>query len=288
MSKWIPAMAAAMTAAGALFFARSQYERDQLVTEYFEIHSSKIGGKKTRLVFLTDLHDKEFGPDNVRLMDAIRKAEPDYVLVGGDMMVAKGNGDLTRSLKFLGALSKEFPVICANGNHEIRLRNERHTYGDKYSQYRSALKEMGIRFVSDSKLALTDQIDLYGVNLLPEHYKPGYPKMRAGFMEKVLGQPDEEKFILLLAHSPMFFREYEAWGADLTLSGHFHGGTIRLPLVGGVMTPQYQFFFPWCAGSFTGRKGKELIVGRGLGTHSVNIRFNDKPQVVVVDIMEKN
>ena len=82
----------------------------------------------------------------------------------------------------------------------------------------------------------------------------------------------------------MFFKEYADWGADLTLSGHFHGGTIRLPLIGGVMTPQFQFFFPWCAGQFEGEHGRKLIVGRGLGTHSVNIRFNDKPQVVVVDV----
>ena len=288
MKNWIPVLAAVTAAAGGLFFARSQYERDQLTTEYFEIHSPKIKGSKTRVVFLTDLHDKEFGPDNVRLLDAIREAKPDHVLIGGDMMVAKGNGDLTRALKFLKTLSKEFSVICANGNHEIRLRDQKEVYGDKYSQYRRALSEMGIRFLSDSKLKLTDEIDLYGVNLLKENYKPGYPKMKKGFMEKVLGQPDQETFTLLLAHSPMYFREYEAWGADLTLSGHFHGGTIRLPFVGGVMTPQYQFFFPWCAGLFTGLQGKKLLVGRGLGTHSVNIRFNDKPQVVVVDIKNKD
>ena len=105
-------------------------------------------------------------------------------------------------------------------------------------------------------------------------------------MKETLGEPDPEKFCLLLAHSPLFFEEYAAWGADLTLSGHFHGGTIRLPLVGGVMTPQYQFFYPRCAGYFEllgkGREKSRMIVGRGLGTHSINIRLNDKPQVVVV------
>ena len=95
-----------------------------------------------------------------------------------------------------------------------------------------------------------------------------------------------EGSIFLLAHSPLFFEEYAAWGADLTLSGHFHGGTIRLPVLGGVMTPQYQFFYPRCAGEFElpGRWGERsrMIIGRGLGTHSINIRLNDKPQVVVI------
>jgi predicted MPP superfamily phosphohydrolase len=72
----------------------------------------------------------------------------------------------------------------------------------------------------------------------------------------------------------------------LTLSGHFHGGTIRLPYLGGVMTPQYQFFLPYCAGEFRS-DGKDMIVSRGLGTHSINIRLNNKPQVVVVDLKRK-
>lgn len=288
IKKMFPWLAATAAVAGGLFLLRSEYERDQLVTEYFTIYSPKIKGEGKRLVFLTDLHDKEFGPDNERLLNAIREARPDMVLVGGDMMVAKGVGDLTISLKFLKQLSEEFPVICANGNHEIRLRNERGTYGDKYRQYRQALNEMGITFLSDRKTGLAEDIDLYGLNLLPEYYKPGYPKMKAGFVEKVLGKTDEEKFSLLLAHSPMFFDEYAEWGADLTLSGHFHGGTIRLPFIGGVMTPQYQFFFPWCSGLYEGMQGRKMIVGRGLGTHSINIRFNDKPQVIVVDLKNKN
>ena len=108
--------------------------------------------------------------------------------------------------------------------------------------------------------------------------------MEPGFMERALGKPDEKRFSILLAHSPVFFEEYAAWGADLTLSGHFHGGTIRLPVLGGVMTPQYQFFYPRCAGEFTDEKGRRMLVGRGLGTHSINIRFCDKPQVLVVKL----
>lgn len=284
MKRIIPGLAAAGIAAGGLFLLRSEYERDQLAVEFFEIRSPKIKGGGKRFVFLTDLHDKEFGKDNERLLAAVREAKPDVVLAGGDLMVAKGIGDLTISLKLLRALSEEFPVVCANGNHEIRLRNEKKTYGNKYSEYRQTLREMGIVFLSDSHISVGEDIELYGLNLLPEHYKPGYPKMKAGFMEKVLGHPDEEKFTLLLAHSPMFFKGYAAWGADLTLSGHFHGGTIRLPIVGGVMTPQYQFFYPWCAGLFDEEQGRRMLVGRGLGTHSVNIRFCDKPQVVVVDV----
>lgn len=281
--KWMTALAAVF---GGMCLLRSKYERDQLVTEYFEIHSPKIKGENKRIVFLSDLHDKEFGTGNERLLEAIRGAKPDAVLIGGDMMVAKGIGDLDVSLSFLEKLTKEFLVFYANGNHEMRLRDEKETYGEKYLVYRKKMWQLGVIFLPDTHVGLSDDINLYGLELKADYYDPGYPKMDPGYMDQVFAKPDAGKFNILLAHSPMFFREYEAWGADLTLSGHFHGGTIRIPGLGGLMTPQYQFFFPWCAGLFEGKRGSKLLVSRGLGTHSINIRLNNKPQVVVVDILK--
>ena len=78
-------------------------------------------------------------------------------------------------------------------------------------------------------------------------------------------------------------KEAEALGADLMLSGHFHGGTIRLPYLGGLMTPQLQFFTKEVTGSFE-HGGTAMIVNRGLGTHSVKIRLNDRPEISVIDI----
>ena len=141
-------------------------------------------------------------------------------------------------------------------------------------------------YLSNEAADLDSDIRVYGLDLPKIAYRPRSGEIPEGLLKETMGEPDPEKFCLLLAHSPLFFEEYAAWGADLTLSGHFHGGTIRLPLVGGVMTPQYQFFYPRCAGYFElpgkGREKSRMIVGRGLGTHSINIRLNDKPQVVVV------
>lgn len=280
---WLMASAAA---AGGLFLLRSEYERGCLVTDEYVIRSPKLRGEGKTFVFLTDLHDKEFGKGNKVLLEAIRKARPDAVLVGGDMMVAKGEGDLTVSLGLLEALAGEFPVYCGNGNHELRMRRETEIYGTKYREYRSALRKLGVVYLSDSRVELGEDFALYGLDLPARYYRPGTPRMEQGFMDRALGAPDGDRFTILLAHSPVFFKEYGAWGADLTLAGHFHGGTIRLPLLGGVMTPQYQFFYPWCAGEFSLENGSRMIVGRGLGTHSVNIRFRNKPQVVVVRIQK--
>ena len=272
---------------GAGCLARSRYERDCLVTEKYRIASEKIHGQGKTIVFLTDLHNKEFGEENSRLLETVRKTKPDAVLFGGDGMVAKrGNSDVRIPLALLTELAKEFPVYCGNGNHESRMVWKTDVYGETYEHYRMALEDAGIRYLSNKAADLDSDIRIYGLDLPKSAYLPRSGEIPEGLLKETLGEPDPEKFCLLLAHSPLFFEEYAAWGADLTLSGHFHGGTIRLPLVGGVMTPQYQFFYPRGAGYFElpgkGREKSRMIVGRGLGTHSINIRLNDKPQVVVV------
>ena len=272
---------------GAGCLARSRYERDCLVTEKYRIASEKIHGQGKTIVFLTDLHNKEFGEENSRLLETVRKVKPDAVLFGGDGMVAKrGNSDVRIPLALLTELAKEFPVYCGNGNHESRMLWKSEIYGETYENYRTALENAGIRYLSNEAADLDSDIRIYGLDLPKSAYLPRSGEIPEGLLKETLGEPDPEKFCLLLAHSPLFFEEYAAWGADLALSGHFHGGIIRLPLVGGVMTPQYQFFYPRCAGYFElpgkEREKSRMIVGRGLGTHSINIRLNDKPQVVVV------
>lgn len=145
---------------------------------------------------------------------------------------------------------------------------------------------MGAVCLEDSSAMLDEDIRITGVDLDEKFYKKiffGRPvSMERGYLEKKLGKAgEEEAFQILLAHSPLYFEAYASWGADLTLSGHYHGGTIRIPGLGGVMTPQYQFFLPQCAGTF--RKGEKImVVSRGLGTHSINIRLNNRPQLVVL------
>ena len=143
-------LAAGAIAFGAGCLARSRYERDCLVTEEYRIVSEKIHGPEKTIVFLTDLHNKEFGDQNCRLLDAVRKVKPDAVLSGGDGMVAKkGNSDVEIPRKLLTELAKEFPVYCGNGNHECRLLWKSDIYGDTYENYRTTLENAGIRYLSN-------------------------------------------------------------------------------------------------------------------------------------------
>ena len=94
---------------------------------------------------------------------------------------------------------------------------------------------------------------------------------------------DKSHYNILLAHSPLFIKDYAKCGVDLTLCGHFHGGTVRLPYGIGVMTPQFHFFSRLVVGMK--RFGEMVeIIGAGLGTHSINIRLNDMSELIVINL----
>ena len=283
--KVISALLAAGAAGAAGGLARSRYERDCLTVEETEIISPKIKKART-VVFLSDLHDKEFGRENERLFQVLRDVRPDLVLIGGDTMVAKAGAaklDVTeRLLDGLCRILKEdgssgpaasFRIFYGNGNHEQRMRRERTVYGSLYGEFQALLKAYGICYLSNSTVQSGDDICISGLDIDQKYYRDLVPaRMKAEYLTKHLGNADRSRFQILMAHSPLFFDACADWGADLTLSGHFHGGTIRIPGLGGVMTPQYQFFLPVCAGTFE-QNGRYMIVSRGLGTHSINIRI---------------
>ena len=277
--------AGALTAV-AVCLVRSQYERKTLSLEETWITSSKIKKEKT-FVFLSDLHDNSFGPENEELLDAIAGIKPDAVFIGGDLMVTKGIGDTRVSLSLLRRLAARYPVFYGNGNHESRMKWEREIYGRKYEAYRNQLKEWGVRYLENDTVFWDEDVAVSGLDLAQRFYQKAFFRkpepMDVRYITKRLGEADEKRFQVLLAHSPLYFDTYARWGADLTLAGHFHGGTIRLPLLGGVMTPQYQFFLPWCAGEFE-KNGRRMIVSRGMGTHSINIRLNNLPQLIAVHL----
>ena len=162
--------AAAAGGLGLICLARSQYERKALSVETVEIRSDKIRSDKT-LVFLSDLHDNEFGPDNVRLKEAIDKIHPDGVLSGGDIIVTKGRTSLRVALSLFSYLTARYPVYCANGNHESRMRWKRKTYGGQYERYQKALRDMGAVCLEDSSAMLDEDIRITGVDLDEKFYK---------------------------------------------------------------------------------------------------------------------
>lgn len=278
--------AAGATAAG---LAWSKYERGHFVTEELVFSSSKMK-EPAVLVFLSDLHDNTFGEKNEKLLKEIKRIHPDAVLIGGDTMVTKpGRADLSRTKELLQGISRlSCPVFYANGNHEQRMQRDRGVYGSMYDEFRKLLEEYQVNYIQNKTVQWRDDIAVSGVDIAWKYYQDFHPdSMVPSYLTRRLGKAESERFQILLAHSPLFFDAYAGWGADLSLAGHFHGGTIRLPGLGGVMTPQYQFFHPFCGGVFE-QNGRWMLVSRGLGTHSINIRIGNRPQLAVIRLEPKS
>lgn len=256
-----------------------------MTTEY-TVETDKITRDKN-LVFLSDLHDNCFGEGQEQLIEAIDSAKPDAVLIGGDMMVVKHRADIDAALFLVEQLAKRYPVYHGNGNHENRMDRDRGVYLDQYDRYVAALKALGVHHLSDASEWMDDEVMLHGLNLDKQFYRKFHTEpLEVSYIEEKLGRPEDGPYHILLSHSPLYQEIYGQWGADLTLCGHFHGGTIRIPGLGGLMTPQFQFFKECCGGIFR-KGGRTMIVSRGLGTHSVNIRLNNKPELVVIRLRKK-
>lgn len=272
-----------------LCLIRSEYEREKLVVSSYEIEAPKLSKEWDgfTMAVLADLHDHSFGENNRELIRSIDSIYPDCILIAGDMLVVKEwkKQDMSVPFSLLETLSKEYPIYYGNGNHEQRMREEKEKYSGWYEQYEKKLKELNINHLQNEGVILekgTSKVAIYGVDIDKKFYKKGKKvPMDNNYIENQIGPANKEVFNILLAHTPLYVEQYEHWGADLVFSGHFHGGTIRLPKLGGIMSPQCQFFTKRDKGIVSYGKVK-MVVSGGLGTHSINIRLNNLPEVVVV------
>ncbi len=244
-----------------------------------------------RMAVLADLHDCAVGKENQRLLSALRQEQPDGLLVAGDM-ITEHMGRLSSWLAYRQArallleLAQDFPVYYAMGNHETRWKKERdgHTY--TFERYRRELEAAGVVFLDNLSAVLGNGrqgIRVTGLELPLLYYRKGLriPKLTGAAIRKLAGPADEEHFQILLAHTPQFFQAYADWGADLVLAGHFHGGLIRLPLVGGLVSTYYRPFPRYDRGRF--QKGeRQMIVSAGLGTHTIPLRLNNPPELLML------
>lgn len=260
------------------------YDSNCFVIRKYAVEDERIR-KQCRAVVLSDLHNKRYGRENERLLEAIREQKPDFVFIAGDMITAAPGASMEPALKLLGELAKEYPVYYANGNHEHRMKLDPKTYGDMAERYLSALKEMGIEPMVNAHTLLPEYgIAVYGAQIHENFYRKFTPAdMEPDYLCRTLGQASAESYTVLLAHNPDYFPQYAAWGADLVLSGHVHGGVARVPFWGkGVIAPTWRLFPKYDGGIF--QEGKAaMVLSRGLGMHTIPLRVFNPAELWVVD-----
>ena len=128
----------------------------------------------------------------------------------------------------------------------------------------------------------TDKLRITGVSLGEEYFNfHDNTEMDRDYLTSLTGESSKNDYQLLIAHNPVYFTNYAAWGADLILAGHLHGGMVRLPGIGGLISPQARFFPKYDSGQYE-HKESRMIVSRGLGSHSVMPRIFNIPELVFV------
>ena len=247
------------------------------------------GAGPLRLAFLTDLHNNIY-PGLLRMLE---EAAPDAVLIGGDMVnrptVFGEPPRFTRGYGCVKKLAARFPVYYVPGNHESRWKAAEKA-SPAYAAYRRALEKKGVRFLENESVLLRDgpvPVRLYGLEMTREQYRHAPGRRRppeAGYLREKLGEAPKEGFTILLPHHPDYLERYAAWGADLVLAGHLHGGQMRLPGLGGVIAPGFTLFPPYTRGRFEKDK-TTMIVSAGLGTHTIPLRLFDPREALIIDLV---
>ncbi len=266
-----------------LFFLIVMFvDGNRFVIREYTIESKKVSGEK-KLVVCADLHNKQYGENNTKLLKAIDKVQPDMILTAGDILTAKPGISYENAANFMERLAKKYPVYYGIGNHEYRMKIYPDTYGDSYENYLNRLKNAGIT-VLDNESVKKENLCITGVSIERLYYKRFRKiKMDEAYLDSLVGKAQEDTYQILLAHNPEYFEEYAEWGADLVLSGHVHGGIMKLPVLGGVISPKLVLFPKYDGGLFKRNKAI-MVLSRGLGMHTLPIRIFNPGELVVIHL----
>ncbi|MBQ4529761.1 MAG: metallophosphoesterase [Lachnospiraceae bacterium] len=283
---WLFVLMAAVIGTAALIVVEIYRENRSFVVRTYDIKSQKLKLEKDHTIaFISDLHNHTYGKNNEQLLEAIEAQQPEFILVGGDIPVAKAGHQLNIAVDFIKKLAEKYKIYYSNGNHEHRMRLYPEKYGTMYEEYTKAVEEAGVEYLINEckRITLEDNdLEIAGLEIEQVFYQRFFHEiLQKEDVERLIGKKDEKAYTILLAHNPEYFKAYASWGADLTLSGHVHGGVTRLPFLGGVISPSFKLF-PKYDGGRKKEYGKELIISRGLGVHTIPIRFLNPAELVIL------
>lgn len=232
-----------------------------------------------RIAHVSDLHNAEMGDDNKNLLAMLQDAEPDIIAITGDLIDSR-NTDIEIALHFAEEAVKVAPCYYVTGNHEARK------FERIYADFEAGLIEAGVVILHDSEIMLEREdvnISLIGID------DPAFAENNGGGVglsmasEHIGALSTNDGFTILLSHRPEFFNQYVRADVDLVLSGHAHGGQFRLPFVGGLVAPNQGLFPKYDAGLYT-EENTNMIVSRGIGNSILPFRFNNRPEVILIEL----
>lgn len=226
-----------------------------------------------RIVLVSDLHSCSFGKDNRILKNLIKQQNPDLIFVLGDMHSRFEIESFDKAVSFTAALTEYAPVYFVSGDHD---------YTDIYFK---ALEDSGVNVLNFEKSDVTvngNEISLYGIR--SEWFSPTFD------LNNAFEPADESRVNILLAHCP-YMKKFESFeNLDFVFSGDTHGGVIRLPLLGpvyynGSILPKLTYTGEMYDKGYYNVDGVQLFVTSGVGNYPLPVRLNNRPEIVVIDLL---
>ena len=228
-----------------------------------------------RIVVLSDLHGAVFGEENTELFTTISEQNPEYIFYLGDLEDRFHGPTEGYAESIAAGLSAIAPTYYVTGNHEWAIKD--------VPTLKERLTAGGVTVLSNQFLTLErggDAIVLAGIDDPNGYADQKPPETVAAEVYAAHGDP----FWLLMAHrNDRFESQYSLLGADLVLSGHGHGGIIRLPFTDGLLSTNRTFFPSYTAGLYEAN-GSCLFVTRGLGNSGPSFRLFNRPEVAVLTL----
>lgn len=232
-----------------------------------------------KILHISDLHNKEFGSKQNRILSKIEKIDPDIIVITGDL-IDSNNTNIDVAMELINGAINIAPIYYVSGNHEA--------WSGSYSDIKSRLENSGVVVLDNQKIEVfndNDSIDIIGLSD-PSFIESDWLEYAGNTKTKNLLTTlteDSSNFKILLSHRPELFDIYSNSNVNLIFSGHAHGGQIRLPFIGGLIAPN-QGFFPKLTEGIHTSNNTSMIISRGLGNSIIPVRIFNRPELIVVTL----
>jgi len=252
-----------------IYVSNNVLQNSEVTVSFQNLPESASG---LRIAVVSDLHGKEFGRGNKRLIENVKNQEPDIIAVTGDIVDDTAELDVLKP--FFEGLAEIAPVYYVFGNHEwaIKSINEIKAQIEGIENVRLLQNEYELFEIGDDRICILGIEDLNG---------PADMHDIRYYVDEINSLYGEDTFIVALCHRNDRIGEFARNDVDVVLSGHGHGGLIRLPFLGGLIGTDGSFLPQYTSGA-NKQMNTVMVVSRGLGNSSRTIRVFNRPEVVTV------
>jgi len=252
-------------------------QNNDIVITRMKITSSKIPEDFSgyKILQISDLHSKEFGKNQQSIVKKIIREAPDAIFVTGDSIDSKNyNEDVC--IQLFSQIIEVAPIYFVTGNHEA--------WSNRFDEFEKRLKDVGVIVLRNNSQFIKEEDSNILVVGVDDPDFQGYSSMETQIDEMLTA--NDGYYTILLSHRPELIKMYSENDIDLVFSGHAHGGQIRLPFIGGIVSPN-QGWFPQYTSGIYHEDATSMIVSRGLGNSIIPQRIFNRPELVVVILSNK-